>query len=94
MYKLTLTHDERLAIDFCGYRYFCGDDLFKVLTKHHVNAAEDWRERKNITFELPEHAAWEIKELIEQDTDELKTGFPLFNTELTIKLITFYDSII
>lgn len=94
MYKLNLTYNERRAIDFCGDRYFCGDDLFKVLTKYHINAAEDWREKKDITFELPEYAAWEIKEFIDLDTDELKTNFPLFGAELSKKLITFYEEII
>ena len=31
MYKLTLTPDERAALDFVGYRYLHGDELYRLL---------------------------------------------------------------
>lgn len=92
MYKLTLTHGERKAIDFVGNRYSCGDNLSWILWSCPNDAVKEWGEKNDITFEIPEGKAWEIKELIENDLEG--TTFPLFNEELSQKLITFYDSII
>ena len=50
-YKLTLTQDERKAIDWVGYRAQCGDELYKLLWRdceiENAETAEQWEEKAN-----------------------------------------------
>ena len=95
-YKLTLSYGERKAIDWIGYRYFHGDDLYKLLrqgkkTNPTMPSDEiEWSGNYDITFELPEHVAWEIKDGIEDENCELSC----FADTLKEKLLTFIDGII
>jgi len=92
MYTLTLTHEERKAIDWVGYRYSNGDDLYKLLCSPGVQGDEniDWSDNATITFQIPEHIAWKIKENAESED-----GFwPCFAQELTNKMQDFIDNII
>ena len=92
MYHLTLTHDERKAIDFAGYRYGHGDDLYKVLwTDCKANPEDaDWDADCDITFDIPEHAAWKIHEIGE----ECELRWDLFADELATKLTDFVMRIV
>ena len=101
MYKLTLTKSERDAIDWIGNRYSTGDDFYKLLSncKQFIIDPEtgapdydfdDWDCKWDITFEVPEHIAWSIRELFE-DEDML---FPCFAPEFVEKLVKFYDEIV
>lgn len=67
MRTLTLTYEERKAIDWVGYRYAHGDDLRELLFHDIVNwqvdkvnigdvyAGDmlDWNEKYDITFKIP-----------------------------------------
>lgn len=61
MYTLTLTANERNAIDWVGGRYPHGDDLRKILWKS--NSDEQWDSSGDVTYQIPEHLAWEIGEM-------------------------------
>ena len=66
-YELTLTYGDRSAIDFIGDRYPHGVELWDLLTECGTDADdvfEDWEDTGGITFYVPEHIAWEIKNLI------------------------------
>jgi hypothetical protein len=76
-YTLTLTHDERQAIDWVGYRYPCGDEFRKLLTNSRVSSdtPEDiesgvgywlsgWESNQDITYSIPESIAWGINDLL------------------------------
>ena len=97
-YELILTRGERRAIDWVGYRYFHGDDLYNLLAKSPVthsavNAEEEdfwWQGDYDIKFEIPEHIAWEIKDGIEDEDCELSC----FSEPLKEKLLRFIESII
>lgn len=73
-YRLTLTRSERAAIDFVGHRYAHGNDLFELLWGSDVSAIaenggvddEDWNSPHAITFNIPEHVAWEIDRLLQE----------------------------
>jgi hypothetical protein len=69
MYKLTLTAEHRQAIDWVGHRYSHGSELFRLLWAECQPEGNeiDWESAEDITFELPEHIAWEVHELIERD---------------------------
>lgn len=87
---LTLTYDERKAIDWVGYRYSTGDDFSKLLWRCENDAIEEWLEKRDITFQIPENIAWQIKELFEEE-DLL---FPCFSEPFKEKLMKFYESIV
>lgn len=64
MYDLTLTADERRAFDWAGNRYNSGQvaDLLLDL----VPENRDWGDDADITFNIPEHVAWQINDLAEE----------------------------
>jgi hypothetical protein len=61
MYSLTLTADERRAFDWVGDRYNSGK-VAELLMDCFPDDRE-WDDDGAITFQIPEHVAWEIKEL-------------------------------
>lgn len=61
MYTLTLTANERKAIDWIGGRYAHGHDLYKILMQCPSN--EQWDSSGDVTYQIPEHKAWEINEM-------------------------------
>ena len=94
MYKLTLTRQERKAIDWIGGRYFHGDDLYKLFTRPEVNWSMNgewgWLDDGDITFSIPEHIAWEIREGFEDE----EFLFSCLSDEFKVKLLAFCDSIV
>jgi hypothetical protein len=64
MYSLTLTADERAAIDWVGYRYSNGDELYNLLWGASKQSPDDadWDDPRDITFSIPESVAWAIAE--------------------------------
>jgi len=92
MYNLTLTHDERRAIDWIGDRYCHGDELFKLLwgnCRHRPDNA-DWDSRETINFLVPEHIAWQIGQM----GDECNYLWDCFAPELSEKLTEFCLNIV
>lgn len=90
MYKLTLTHSERQAIDWVGYRYWHGDDFYKLLwseCKQEPNDV-DWDSHFPITFLIPEHIAWTIRDNLLED------NLACFAPSLVEKLHNFLDKIV
>lgn len=78
MYKLTLTAEERKAIDWIGNRYGHGDDLYRILWLECICRRSDngkvagiepdeWNDDCDIEFTIPEHAALGIKKIAEDD---------------------------
>lgn len=67
MYSLTLTSDERMAMDWIGSRYFHGTDLYTLLLECEHNEEIDWDSKEDIKFKIPEHKAWEIRERAEEE---------------------------
>ncbi len=66
MYELTLTASERKAIDWIGDRYAHGEQLGKIL-REFIPADAEWDGEGRITFAIPEHAAWIVTDLIDED---------------------------
>lgn len=89
MYELTLTQDERAAFDWVGDRYSTGDNISSILIDC-LGEEQSWGDSGDITFLVPEHKAWEIMELAEQE-DSL---FPCFSDELRGKMLDFIDLIV
>lgn len=87
MYHLTLTADERKAIDWVGYRYEHGDDFYKLLIQTSMKNSKgedvDWDYEGDITFEILEHAAFEIQQLL------WDSQFECFAEPLVRKLVDF-----
>ena len=63
MYRLTLTSEERNAIDWIGYRYDHGDNLYLALAGALTSPDVDWDFAGDITFICSESIAWAIKEI-------------------------------
>lgn len=82
MYRLELSEEDREAIDWVGGRYSHGSDLWFILADY-----GEWDAEGSVVFEIPEHAAWDIRELLE---DSL---FDCFSEELIDKIRTFLESI-
>ncbi|CAK9251252.1 unnamed protein product [Sphagnum jensenii] len=90
-YSLTLSKSERDAIDWVGFRYNHGDPFYKLLCKCTASPEDaDWDDVRDITYDMPEHIAWEIRELFEEDNFE----FACFAPEFVSKLMQFVDRIV
>lgn len=91
MYQLTLTHSERMAIDFVGYRYSHGNDLFDLLGESvWHNDRIHWNDKWDITFNIPEHLAWQVCEnAVNEDGN-----WALFSSDLAYKMQQFCDEVI
>ena len=65
MYSLTLTAEEWQAFDWVGDRYNSG----KVADLLIGSLPDDgeWNDDGDITFTIPEHVAWEIRDLAEAE---------------------------
>jgi hypothetical protein len=91
-YKLTLTKSERDAIDWIGGRYAHGNDLRSILlgceTAMSNLMGSEWDEDIEIEFQIPEHRAWEIAEIIHVDS------LACFSEKLVNKLETFKKEIV
>lgn len=87
MYHLTLTLSERQAIDWVGYRYPHGDELYEILMDCIPDDVE-WRDLGDITFDIPEDIALEIEELL------WESKFECFSEELASKLVRFMGEIV
>jgi hypothetical protein len=61
---LTPTADERRAFDWVGSRYNSGKvaDLLMCC----IPEDREWGDDGDISFRIPEHVAWEIRELAEE----------------------------
>ncbi len=92
MYHLTLTHEERKAIDWVGYRYGHGDNLYSLLWAQSEQTPNDvdWDSPQDITFAIPEHVAWEIQEIAE----ECEYRWDCFADSLASKLTDFCGQIV
>ena len=88
-YTLTLTRDERRAIDWIGNRYRHGDDLFLLLIRCRLQPDElDWDGDGPMTFHVPEYVGWELSDIIDAD------GLTCFGPELCDKLRAFQGCIV
>lgn len=94
MYTLTLTKAERDAIDWIGPRYWHGDQLYRRIWGDSTQSPDDadWDTPVDITFHVPEHVAWEIRDSINYDDGDEKLA--CFSDELKSKLLAFCDSIV
>lgn len=90
-YTLTLTKSERDAMDWVGERYRHGDELGNLLDKNCPEASE-WSEDNDITFTIPEHVAWEMREIIEGDDGRF--NLDCFRSGLCAKLIKFWEGVV
>ena len=100
-YFLTLTYEDRKAIDWVGHRYFHGSDLRALLFKCEteppdadLKEVEPWRQRCDVKFFIPEHIAWEIKDGINEETNDFEESMSCFAGELQEKFIKFCDGIV
>ena len=91
MYKLTLTYNERKAIDWVGYRDWNGDSLYFLLMKCEATPEESfWNDKVDITFNISENKAWEIHQMYEDNGETI----PHFSDELKSKIQNFLDEIV
>lgn len=93
MYQLTLTREERRAFDWIGDRYPSGK-WYYILIGCIPNGMPEWDDQGDITFLIPEHKAWELRELAELDTEGNHGMFPCFSNELHGKLIDWIMTIV
>lgn len=84
MYTLKLSLTEESAIDWIGNRYRHGNELRHclMLCEHEIN------ENGNCIYKIPEHIAWQIQEIGEED------NWACFATRLIIKLEAFCMEIV
>src|SRR5262249_22616264 len=65
MYTLTLISDERRAFDWVGSRYNSGKGTDLLMDR--MPDDREWSGDGDITFLIPEHVAWAINELAEEE---------------------------
>ena len=99
-YKIRLNQDDISALDFVGRRYDCGTLLLEQIL---INALEIAYDDKNqddsdyaygIIAVIPEQTAWDIKDRMDNDTENMTTNHPLLGGSLWAKLVELYDSIL
>lgn len=88
MYTLTLTSSERKAFDWVGYRYAAG--FIQTALTECLPEDSAWDDEGDITFQIPEHIAWEIDELAKEED----YTFPCFASDLRHKMQDFCNSIV
>jgi hypothetical protein len=88
MYQLILTKGERDAFDWVGNRYAAGD-VAKLLLDCMPEDAE-WDSEGEILFSVPEHVAWEINTLAEEEEHQ----WPCFAPDLASKMNVFCQAIV
>lgn len=86
-YKLTLTRADIAAFVWIGDRYSNGT---KMLSALFIDNDKDYDGEGEITLNVPEHRAWEVKELAEEDD----LDFPCFADSLKKKMWEFLDKIV
>lgn len=87
-YTLTLTREERKAIEWIGHRDW-GDELRSILEGGTGPGydGDEWFGDADITFNVSEADAWTIREYMEE------YGIPHFSPVLVAKLVDFDYSI-
>jgi hypothetical protein len=80
VYDLTLKADERRAFDWVGDRYNSGKVADLLLDC--IPDDREWSDDDDITFDIPEHIAWQINELAEAEG----YSWPCFAPDLAEKL--------
>lgn len=97
MYRLTLTRNERNAIDWIGQRHEHGFDFYQLICKAEWSIAYeneptgldfDWSSEHDLTFTFDESTAWEVQDLLED------CHFECFSGELVTKLMNFVGAIV
>ena len=88
MYQLTLTSGERDAFDWVGDRYAAGDVARLLLDCMPEDAA--WGEEGDVVFAVPEHVAWGMNDLAEQE----EYLWPCFSEALADKMNAFCQAIV
>ena len=90
-YPLTLARSERDAFDWVGDRY-CAGDVARLLRCEckRTPAEAEWDDPGDLTFNVPEHVSWQIRDLAEAE-DFL---WPCFAPELTHKMNDFCLAIV
>jgi hypothetical protein len=81
LYNLILTADERRAFDWVGDRYVAGA-VADLLLGSIPEGQLDWEDDGDITFILPEHVAWQVRDLAEEEG----SAWPCFAPDLAGKL--------
>ena len=81
MYKLTLTLQEIVFLEWAKGRYFVGD-ILPLISEYCLEQNDG-----STVYSIPEHIAWEVKGLIEEDTEDLEGIVPCASKELSDKLI-------
>ncbi len=92
MYKLTLTKEERKAIDWVGHRDWNGESLYVSLWVESESFPNDidWDENGDITFTIPESVAWDICENWKSSDRQI----PHFSEGLKGKVLSLIKQII
>ena len=88
MYQLTLTKGERDAFDWVGNRYAAGEVARLLLDC--MSEDDEWDSEGDLVFKVPEHVAWEISSLAEEEDFQ----WPCFAPELSSKMNDFCQSIV
>lgn len=89
MYTLTLTYEDRKAIDWVGHRYWNGDELWQLLNGSSWDSSTGFMDAdEDIASSIPEHLAWEVKALFDEE------GCPCFAPELVSKIEQLVEEIV
>jgi hypothetical protein len=90
MYRLTLTRDDRSAMDWIGQRYSHGNALWSKLelSEGVEISGSEWDQEGDRCYVIPEGVAWDVAELMRQDDMTCIGG------ALTVTFTKFINAII
>ena len=94
-YKLTLTKEDRKAIDWIGDRYSGAPALFRAWQRVETDENRAWNDDGDFNLVIPEHVAWDIRQAADEDAQgDYASLWPCFAPSLRDKLNAFLDSIV
>jgi|LakMenEpi03Aug12_release.lakeMendotaPanAssembly.Ray.scaffolds.fasta_scaffold583650_2 hypothetical protein len=98
MYHLTFDNDDLRALEFIGNRYGIGSDLLGLISTATIvyDGEENDDPYQGFTATFDDSIAWEILDLLNQDTEDLTTSHPLLSSSSNLwnGLINLYNSVV
>lgn len=88
MYKLSLTLQDISFLEW-AYNKYCVGDILPLISEYGIEPS-----CSTVTYTIPEHTAWEVRRLIEEDTEEFKSSVPCASKEISDKLILWAMEIV
>ena len=98
MYQLTFDRNDLRALEFIGNRYGIGSDLLGLISTATIvyDGEENDDPYQSFTATFGESIAWQILDLLNDDTENLTTSHPLLSSSSNLweGLMSLYNTVV